>query len=100
MSIFKTRKNKRFNYKPIYFDQKKEDREKRKAERRISFRKEDSKFKERNFDDWDRMQYSELRDQGKRRMRFMIIFTGLILVGFYFLWIYLIPKMEEYMNNI
>lgn len=97
MSLFKTTKNKRFNYKPIYFDPEKEERKKRREKKRISFRGEDSEFKRKNFDNWDRKYYSDMRYQGRRRMLVLIAITAAFLIACYFAWLKLIPVFEKFM---
>ena len=93
MGFFKTRKNKQFNYKPIYFDPEKEGREARKKKREISFRNEDSEFKKRNFGD-STSPYKDMQTQLNRRM---LILTGMIaalLILGYYLWFKLMPFLK------
>lgn len=94
MGFFKPRKNKRFDYKPIYFDPDKEEREARRGQRNISFRNEDSQFKKRNFGESS----SPYKDMQKQMNRRMILLTGiiaiLIILGYY-LWFKLIPLLKQ-----
>lgn len=78
--MFKTRKNRRFNYKPIYFDPDKEEREKKR--KRLAFQRE-GQIMRNNAKNWDRIPFSELERQGKRRIWFLIALIGGMLTLFY-----------------
>jgi hypothetical protein len=99
--MFKTRKSKQFNYKPIFYDKDKVQREKDKAKRNISFRKEDSNFKKINFDNWERKSYSDMRNEGKKRMKFLIIITSFLLFIVWFFFAYAAGEIEilDFLKN-
>lgn len=93
MGFFKTRKNKQFNYKPIYFDPEKESKEARKNQRNISFRNEDSEFKRRNFGN-STSPYKDMQKQMNRRMLMLTGIIAILLILGYYLWFKMIPLLK------
>ena len=74
-------KPKQFDFKPVYFDVKKEELEKRlqKQKKQISF-KHSNTYKNEMYKRWDRVPYAEVRKQSRKRILMIsIIFAGLLL---------------------
>lgn len=78
--MFKTGKNRRFNYKPIFYDKQKADREKQK--KRIQIERE-GKIMKNASENWDKIPYSTLAEQGKRRVLFLVVLISVFLIFFY-----------------
>jgi hypothetical protein len=76
--VFKTRQNKRFDYKPRYFDPEKEDLERRVEEAKKKYGKDDSSGKIPDYKYNIRAQmsatrnYSGMKDKSHRRLKFTI----------------------------
>ncbi len=81
LTFFKTPKNKKFNYRPIYYDQKKEEREKRmKSAIEEGATDYENALRERMQMRWKRN--SGFKDKRASRQR-LIIIVSVILLLFY-----------------
>lgn len=79
ITFFKTPKNKRFNYRPLYYDQKKEEREKRLK----SALEDDSMDYEEALRDRMRMRWKRTagsRDKRASRQRLVVIIFVIVLL--------------------
>ena len=85
--LFKNKNNKQFNYKTVYYDPLKKDADKQSC--KTSFSKE-------MYAKWDRIPFSELKDQGKKNARrFLTLTISAILVA-----IYIYEEIEAYLIGL
>ena len=84
--LFKNKKIKQFNYKPVYYDPLKKSQDKQFG--RISFSKE-------MYAKWDRIPFSTLKNQGKKNIiRFLTLTISVVLIA-----IYMYEEFEAYLKD-
>ncbi len=87
-SFFKTRKNKTFNFQPRFYDERKEEMEKRYAQKKAELNQKDSSSisYQRNFKEQWRTNKKTSNFSKKSNLRLVVILVILFAIAYYILY--------------
>lgn len=90
LSFFNNRKPRQFNFKPVYHKQEKEGDDEKK------FSISENRYTEQMYNKWERIPFSELEKEGKKRLKRISLITGTAILIIWRYW----DEIEEILRRI